>query len=309
MNDFEKVLDGAIKKCDGYIGSGYSMFHVIYPYTTENISGYVDMFDYENKTTLTVGSSADQVLSMGLKGALQVDVIDVCPYTKFYFYLKKAAIMTLDYNAFLEFFCYDNYPRTFKKNKKVFNKQSYNKIKDTLRLLDYESFLFWDELFNLYDPIRIRDYLFSNDEDQLRVITKIVPYLDNENVYNRFRKDVIKIVPNFITADIFEYDFNKKYDNVVLSNICKYYGIRGLRSLMDKLSNYLNKDAKVLFAYLYQTKRNTVYNSDWEEIYDLDKTFNILGDYISSYEEIIGVSGIRFKDDETKDMLLIYNKK
>ena len=41
----------------------------------------------------------------------------------------------------------------------------YNKIKDNLRLLDYESFLFFDELFTLYEPTDIRERLFDDDED------------------------------------------------------------------------------------------------------------------------------------------------
>lgn len=310
MKNFEEILDSAIKKCDGYISLNESMFNQIYPYTTENIAGYVDMFDYKNKTTLTVGSSADQVISMGLKGALQVDVIDVCPYTKFYFYLKKTAIMTLDYDTFLDFFCYKDYPNLLcRNNERVFNKETFDKIKIALRLLDYESFLFWDELFDLYDPIIIRNRLFSGDEDKLMVIINMVPYLKDKNSYREAKKGISKIVPNFINSDIFKHNFDKCYDNVILSNICTYNKATELKKLMDKVDNYLNKDAKVLFAYLYQTKRNTVYNSDWAEIYDLEKTFSVLQKYISNYEEIVGVRGILFKDDEIKDMVLTYDKK
>lgn len=308
MSYFEKVLDSAIKKCDGYIDDYKNIFNRIYPYTTENVTEYINLFDFKDKRTLTVGSSSDQVISMGLNGALAPDVIDICPYTKFYFNLKKAGILTLNYNEFLEFFCYHNYPKNFIKNKKVFNKQSYYKLKDILRLLDYESFLFWDELFNNYDAITIRNRLFLDDEEKYDVIINIVPYLKDEETYNKAKKDILKVIPNFINENIFNYNFNKSYDNVLLSNICQYYDVLKLKDLMDKLNTNLNKNAKVLMAYLYQTKRGTMYNHNWASIYDLENTFKELNNYISHYKEIESVKGIKFSDNEIKDMLLIYKK-
>ena len=62
MTDFNDALYKASMTCEGklyYI----SEFSKIYTFTTENISGYIDYFDLDNKSLLTVGSSGDQVLN------------------------------------------------------------------------------------------------------------------------------------------------------------------------------------------------------------------------------------------------------
>lgn len=68
MNDeklnFETLLIHAIKKCDGIFVDDFAKdFQILYPFTTENISGYINNFDLSNKTLLTVGSSGDQIIN------------------------------------------------------------------------------------------------------------------------------------------------------------------------------------------------------------------------------------------------------
>lgn len=72
-------------------------FNKIYPGTTENIKGYIDFFDLKNKSLLTVGSSSDQVLNACFNGCYDITLIDINPFTKEFFHLKKAAIERLDY--------------------------------------------------------------------------------------------------------------------------------------------------------------------------------------------------------------------
>lgn len=49
----------------------------IYPFTTENIKGYLGKIEPEDKTVLTVGSSGDQALNALLLGAKEVTVFDI----------------------------------------------------------------------------------------------------------------------------------------------------------------------------------------------------------------------------------------
>ena len=52
MKYFESVLDSAIKRCDTNIIYDQSFnkgFHEIYPFTTKNISGYINYFDLKQK--------------------------------------------------------------------------------------------------------------------------------------------------------------------------------------------------------------------------------------------------------------------
>ena len=68
-NYFESVLTNAILRCEGkytYDDECRQGFSRIYPFTTENISGYIDKFDLGNKSLLTVVSSVDQVINASL---------------------------------------------------------------------------------------------------------------------------------------------------------------------------------------------------------------------------------------------------
>lgn len=96
-------------------------------------------------------------------------------------------------------------------------------------MLDYESFLFWDELFSLFDPITIRKQLFSTD----------------------------------IIDDIYNVSFDKKFDNIFLSNLGQHYSINELEKLLNKLSFNLNDNGKMFGSYLYKTTKDTEYREEW----------------------------------------------
>ena len=123
MNYFQEILNRAMRQCHETYSS---LFDYIYPFTTENISGYINEFTLENRSLLTVGSSSDQVLNAILYGCENVTLLDINPYTKFYYYLKVACILTLNKEEYLEFLRYYNYPKVFKDNKNCFNIEIFN---------------------------------------------------------------------------------------------------------------------------------------------------------------------------------------
>ena len=86
-------------------------FRAVYPFTTENISGYIDEFDLKDKSLLTVGSSSDQVINAAFKGCRDITVLDKSVFAKEYFYLKKAAILKLNQEELFKFLCYYGYPK------------------------------------------------------------------------------------------------------------------------------------------------------------------------------------------------------
>ena len=173
-------------------------FSWIYPFTTENINGYIDKFDLKNKSLLTVGSSGDQVINAVLKDCKDITILDINPFTKFYFYLKKAALLTLNYKEFAKFFCYQDYPKVFKLNYEAFNLNSYKKIKSILNELDKESFIFWDTLFNNCKSIDIRKNLFEHDEDRFTMLKDMNLYLKNENMFSKSKIKIENINPIYL---------------------------------------------------------------------------------------------------------------
>lgn len=312
-NYFENIVANALLKCEGYYtldDESRGDFSTVYPFTTENIAGYIEYFDLNRKSLLTVGSSGDQVINASLFNCKNQTVVDICPYTKYYFYLKKAAIMSFGYEEFLEFFCYFDYPKYCKKNNNVLSKNKYEKIKPLLRLLDFESFLFWDELFSLNESIDIRKNLFISDEERFITLQKMNLYMRDESLFDKVKKTIRDVQPNFIIGDIFDIKIDDVYDNIFLSNLAKYYEIEEFKLLIDKISCNLNDDGRMLLCYLYNTNINSRYQNGFASIYDLEKVYLLLGNYITSMETFCGIRGIIFGDDNIdRDSMLVYKKK
>lgn len=308
QNYFEKHMSDAIKKMeDHYVDSG--IFSEIYPFTTENICGYINEFNLNNKSLLTVGSSGDQVINAVMNNCKDIDVVDICPFNKYYFYLKKASIMLHSYEEFKYFFCYYDFPKTFLYNNKyVFNKESYSKLKDLLRLMDYESFLFWEELFSCYDRIKIRKELFKSDEDKIHILKQSNLYLNDEYSFNECKNKIKSINPRFITSDIRNVKLDRNYDNIWLSNIGQYLRLEELKNVVDNLSNNLNNEGKMLVSYLYRTVKSSRYNENYLEIFNLDKVFELFKEYNIELTSFTGIYGLLHDTSNMKDSILIYKK-
>ena len=284
-----------------------TMYSHIYPFTTENITGYLSFFDLENKSLLTVGSSCDQALNAILCGSRDITVFDICPFTKEYYYLKKAAIKTLKMEEYLKFFCYKNYPITLMTNKKSFNFRVYLKISEALKDIDEEAKCFWDEMFMHYNGQVIRRQLFNSDEAQNKIVRIMNNYLWHDDIYNELIKKIDDASVKFMYGDIFETTINGNYDNIFLSNIATRNGLAKMQMLFSKMEKLLNDDGKILIAYLYDISVNSIdYAKGEPEIYDLPKTLKEFP--YAKLDSFIGANGIHFRDGKMKDSILTYKK-
>ena len=310
-NYFETTLLEAIQKCEGhYINN--NKFFTIYPYTTENINGYINNFDLNNKSLLTVGSSCDQIINASLFGCKNITIVDICPFTKFYFYLKVAAIIVLNYNEFLTFFSYKNFTKLNEDNEFIFNLNTFQKLNSTLRLLDYESYLFWEELFSNYPGKTIRRRLFQHDEDTLKILKNTNLYISNEEWFNRTKKYITKIKTKFIISDIKDIELNNYFDNIWLSNIGKYISLEELKYTVHKMYSFLNENGRMLICYLYETNIDTKYKDEWEEIYDLNKVFKTFEEYNLNLINFNGIKNFMFNSVNShtqNDAILLCKKK
>lgn len=307
MNLFESNLYKAISTCDGNL-KHCSEFSRIYTFTTENISSYLKYFDLKNKKLLTVGSSGDQILNAYYYGARDITLYDINIYAKYYVYLKIAAILSLNYKEFQEFFL--KYKRNGYDNKKMFSIELLRKIKPTLRLLDYESYLFFDELFCLYSSSRIREYLFDDDESRSSVIQEFNVYLQNEINYSQLKSIIKTIKFKYINGDIFKDSIPGTFDNIILSNLCTLTSIEQLKKILKKLdNNHLNNKGNILFAYLWDIDFYTNnYQEEWKEIYIMPKVRENLKEYITDYYQIKSARNILWEENKKNDLVLIYRK-
>lgn len=307
--NFNNVLHKALSTCEGTFNY-YSEFSRIYTFTTENISGYIDYFNFNNKSLLTVGSSGDQILNAFYNGARDITLFDINEYAKYYVYLKVSAVLSLSYEEFKLFF-FKNSISPFKQNEFMFSKEIFKKLKDNLRIFDYESYLFFDELFSLYDKNKIRDRLFDDDEDRNVVIQGFNKYLKDEDSYNRLKSIIKKISFKYICGNIFENDINGKFDNIFLSNLCTITSLEKLKNLLEKIDkNNLNNKGNILFGYLWDTCFHIEnYKDDWKDIYKIPIVKEYLKEYITETHDISGPRDILWNDDKKSDLVLIYRKK
>lgn len=305
--NFETLLINAINKCDGmFVEELSKAFQLLYPFTTENIAGYINNFNLSNKTLLTVGSSGDQIINGSLFDCKDIVCLDICPYAKFYIYLKISCLLELSKNEFLKFLAYKY--KTFKDNNSAFNNDIYKRIKSTLRLLDYESYLIWDELFSSFKGLDIRKELFYSDEDKVTVVIGCNPYLQSDILYDEVKAKIKKTKIEFITGDVFKIRIDRQFDSIWLSNIGTHISRHFLKIMIDNMSKNLNDDGLLLISYLYETARNTPYQQDWSPIYNLEKTFEILQEYNPQLIPFIGVNGIKFNNSTINDSILVYRK-
>ena len=93
--NFENNLSNVISIFEGKLHYN-SEFSRIYSFTTENIAGYIDYFDLNNKKLLTIGSSGDQILNAFYNGARDITLFDINEYAKYYVYLKISAISSFN---------------------------------------------------------------------------------------------------------------------------------------------------------------------------------------------------------------------
>lgn len=307
MDNYSEILDNAIKKMSGKYEVDHIQygFNKIYPFTTENISGYLNSLI--TGSLLTVGSSSDQVLNAILKDTTDINLVDINPYTKFYYYLKLSAILNLSRDEFLNFFTYNDFFDKNKKNSNSFSKDVFEKIKMNLRLLDYESYLFWDDLLQQFNK-RIRDCLFTDDEYSIDILKKTNKYLKNNVEYNKLKNKILHSKVSFETKNILEDNFNDTYDNIWLSNIPMYIKEKEkILSLANKFYKLLNNNGILILSYLYDTKINTKYQTNWAPIFDLKNIIDLLKDYNPELLTFDGVEKSIYNKD-IKDSVLILRK-
>ena len=83
-------------------------FNSIYPFTSENIAGYMKGLDLTDKKVITVTGSTDHILNAVLLGATEITTFDINPLTKHYMDLKIGAIKNLSYEEFIEFLLFES---------------------------------------------------------------------------------------------------------------------------------------------------------------------------------------------------------
>ena len=243
-------------------------FKSIYPFTTENIAGYMDDLNLSDKNVITVTGSADHVLNAVLKGANNILTFDVNPYAKYYLDLKIAAIKELSFEEFKNFLLYNN---------------EYTLKYETILKLNMPktSKDFWlDELnkFNNNGLLLKKSNLFNLKYYDINKIINCNLYL-NYNNYDIIKSRLEHANITFVESNIVDLKINDCYDYMFLSNISDYLNLIYMKDYLINFAKLLDsfKVNNVYFAYLYdinnQNKRSEI--DDLNKVKDVFKNIKI----------------------------------
>ena len=296
MQNFEKDLNNILALAKGYKNDKKNCFERIYPFSNENIKGYYKKFNFNDKNLLTVGSSCDQTINALYNGCRDITIYDVCPWTKYYYYLKTSAIISLSYQEYISFFYYDN-----NNHQNYFNYDLYKRIARVLKIINYESYILWNEVIKYIPTIDIKENIFSSDFYSESIITRINPYLKNATKYLQAKNQIMKTKVNFVNGNLFDLKLRESYDNIWLSNIFQFSDdLNKILDCISKLYSHLNDAGNIMVSYLYETSKENVY---YTKIYNLLKQY-----YNLSVYDFNGATGYLTENKEIKDSVLILKK-
>ncbi len=230
----------------------------MYIYATEMTGTYYSILGLKDKSVLTICGSGDQAINACFFGAKKIVSFDLNRYCEHVLNLKIAAIKSLNYREFLEYFG--------EKNVNIgFDYSLYQKISV---FLDQATKFFFDgryKEFNNDGAKLVKSKCFRQRDDfSIMPATKVNNYLENEECYNRMRSILENKNIKFVQSDIKNIDYlaEGKFDIINLSNVPNYFvGHLGesepleyfYREILLKLRKLLFKKGRIFF-YSYSDK-------------------------------------------------------
>ncbi len=258
-------------------------YQEIYPFTTENIQGYMKNLDMKDKKVLTVGSSLDQAFNALALGAKKVKVFDLNKNTKDFCNLKSNLILTQKkeklYDAVIS-------------RKKFMSKQgiSYSSEQFSKERIESLNYYMQDEL--AYERLRQK----LKDPNSLTVVEG-----------NIFEMD--------------ETIGNEKFDRIVLSNVLQVldYFKEKDESAYDMLerhfptwATHLNPGGVLQLFYLYSFSKQEIMSSDNKNVgYDLSKVVKTVRKTTPVEEGALDITFFESSTgiDNTTDAAVLYTKR
>lgn len=245
----------------------------IYKFSNESIIDYQKYLKNRNNAFI-VTASGDQILNSILEGTTNITSCDVSRFPKYFFELKKAAILSLSKDEYLDFFLKDdNYDD-------ILNDDIYDNIRNNMCDEDRE---FWDGLFQFFEGGEIyNSSLFSHEIVTPQLIISRNSYLQDNN-YNKLQSNIEKTNINHQIGNVRDIILNEKkeYDLVNLSSIIYYYN----GNYKELLESIKLSDEGIILTYLYDKGKRNIDDLFKEKEYSFDN-FSKSGDGVMIYKKI-----------------------
>ena len=268
-------------------------FNSIYPFTSENIAGYMEGLDLTDKKVITVTGSTDHILNVVLQGATEITTFDINSLTKPYMDLKISAIKNLSYEDFMKLLLFES-------NMNL----DYNII---LSLdMSNESKMFWLEQLSKFNNNgnRLRNSSLFNTK-YFNPNSKLWQnlYLE-QSKYNLLKQQLKDVNITFINTSLKDLRIDEYFDYMFLSNISDYlklmYNSDVLKKYRDLLNEFQKRVDTIYFAYLYDIENS----NPRTEIDDLRKVREIF----LNFRQVEFQSALEGSSQDKKDGVLILKR-
>lgn len=281
----------------------------VYPFTTENLAGYMKHLNLENKKILSITGSGDHILNSFYYSANSVIGFDINYLASLFAELKFNALRKLDFENFKKYL--------FAESNKSMDFEIYKRIREDLS----ESCLsFFDSLYGDYDfkgaDLR-KGKLFNKrfDFDDLRIRSN--PYLFSEQGFEKTKSNIKDKDIYLINSNIRDLPskLEENFDVVLLSNLADYsqqiypnnqdhFGLF-CNEILLPFKNHLNKGGIICSAYVYDARekenyKNPVDNPNFRR--------DIMGNLGMNYREIVFDSIVPEKENAS-DLVVLLTKK
>ena len=251
------------------IGTSFSEYQKVYPWTNEYIKAYLELADFSNKErALSVMASGDQTFNLIVKGFDEIDTFDTNRLTEFYVLgFKRAMILKYDYHTFIRKMIMVNDGNT--------SIEEINElILELLPYMEKKHAMFWKQIIdynyrlqrekgtnlNLFSLITL-DNSLKNMDNLINVIG-FNNYLYDDASYEALRSRLGSANISFKcvnAADLAKKFKDKKYDTILLSNIPNYFAIRwelefGPKELQEyerELGSIMNDGGTIFLNYIF----------------------------------------------------------
>lgn len=269
MNRVDHDIEIAKNVISGNDFYGYFCgFSHIYPFTTENIKGYMDNIQFKNDGNYLVPcSSSDHLLNIASAGSKNIDTFDISIFPKYYMYLKLAALKVLECEEFKSYLL----AGYSKDDNDLFNIKFYEEIRSVISCLDKDSLKFWDSLYNFEKGRNIMKSKLFSDGCGKGFTLNNNNYIIEKN-YNKLKDNIDDLNITYTNCDVGELPdlLEKKYNGIFLSNINdysdltfhyyekgKYFHSEFYDELVGKdLARFLSDDDSIIINYIYGKKYN-----------------------------------------------------
>ena len=268
-------------------------FNSIYPFTSENIAGYMKDLNLTGKKVITVTGSTDHILNVILQGAAEITTFDINPLTKPYMDLKISALKNLSYEDFINLLLFES------------NMNLDYSIISSLDMSD-ESKMFWLEQLSKFDNngIELRNSSLFNTK-YFNPNSKLWQnlYLEKSK-YNLLKQQIKDANITYINTSLKDLTVDEHFDYMFLSNISDYlslmYSCDILKKYRDLLIEFQKRIDIIYFAYLYDIGNS----NPRTEIDNLKKVKEIF----SYFQQVEFKSALEGSSQDKKDGILILKR-